>query len=320
MTGTAGPNLGLIFGFDDHDDGWGTSYNTAFEELDAIVHLEVLSAALTAPPGSPTAGDRYIVAASPTGAWSGHAKDVAVYRASAWHFFTPKSGWSAYNRATSTKFRYDSGAWADEGSGGGGSGTPPTLVRAGASVGASSSVTLGGAPSQGNVLLAFCTHWSNNIFASAGWQQLYFANGSSVDGITVAMKVAGAGESATQVPFAASAAGQSTIIWEISGMGGPITLCNVLLESTASSPVLDAFNSTSGLVLGCFSVQSSNYDYTLTGNSGSPDVNVTSTTSSNSPRRIKGFHVDGATGPASVTANLDTNHSTAGVIAFIPGS
>ena len=49
------------------------THNEALRALDALVHLMVLDKDLSAPPGSPTAGDRYIVGAGPTGAWSGQA-------------------------------------------------------------------------------------------------------------------------------------------------------------------------------------------------------------------------------------------------------
>ena len=54
------------------------THNEALRALDAIVQLSVKDRDLAAPPGSPAEGDRYIVAASPTGAWAGHAGDIAV--------------------------------------------------------------------------------------------------------------------------------------------------------------------------------------------------------------------------------------------------
>jgi hypothetical protein len=51
---------------------------------------------LTAPPGSPANGDRYIVATGGTGAWAGQDAKVAVWNGSAWVFYTPKVGWLAY--------------------------------------------------------------------------------------------------------------------------------------------------------------------------------------------------------------------------------
>ena len=51
---------------------------------------------LATPPGSPTDGQRWIVAASPTGAWSGHATEIAAWQDGAWRFFAPRTGWLAY--------------------------------------------------------------------------------------------------------------------------------------------------------------------------------------------------------------------------------
>ena len=52
----------------------------------------VLRADLNAPPGSPSIGDRYVVAASPTGAWSGHTNAIAIYDGGGWTFLTPNKG------------------------------------------------------------------------------------------------------------------------------------------------------------------------------------------------------------------------------------
>jgi len=59
-------------------------------------HLSVKDRDLATPPGSPVAGDTYIVAGSPTGAWVGHVNDVAVWSGLAWVFATPRMGWFCY--------------------------------------------------------------------------------------------------------------------------------------------------------------------------------------------------------------------------------
>lgn len=108
MTAAAGPNLGLVFGYDTHDS---YDFNDDFALLDGLVGLHVLSAALTSPPGSPTAGDRYIVAATASGAWTGHENKIARYRAAAWEFFTPPPGLTAYDANTGKRLRYTGSAW-----------------------------------------------------------------------------------------------------------------------------------------------------------------------------------------------------------------
>ena len=44
--------------------------NTALARIDAILNTGAKDKDLSTPPGSPAAGDVYIVAASPTGAWA----------------------------------------------------------------------------------------------------------------------------------------------------------------------------------------------------------------------------------------------------------
>lgn len=44
---------------------------------------------LATPPGAPSAGDRYIVIATATGAWAGHENQEATWSGSAWTFVTP---------------------------------------------------------------------------------------------------------------------------------------------------------------------------------------------------------------------------------------
>jgi hypothetical protein len=69
---------------------------------------------LATPPGSPSQGDRYIVAASPTGAWSGHTNDIAVRQGSAWKFITAQAGLSAWVEDEPAKVIYFNGtSWGD---------------------------------------------------------------------------------------------------------------------------------------------------------------------------------------------------------------
>lgn len=74
----------------------------------------VLSMSLATPPGSPTKGDRYIVAASPTGAWTSHSKSIAWYNGSAWMFDVPAEGWNVYNNADHKEYRFDGSAWIND--------------------------------------------------------------------------------------------------------------------------------------------------------------------------------------------------------------
>jgi hypothetical protein len=66
---------------------------------------------LATPPGSPADGDCYLVAASPTGAWSGQAGKIAFRVSTAWKFITPIEGMTAWINDEDAFFGYDGAAW-----------------------------------------------------------------------------------------------------------------------------------------------------------------------------------------------------------------
>jgi hypothetical protein len=108
-------------------DTYDVDFRSFLRMVDVLLQCAVISKALTAPPGSPANGDRYIVAASPTGAWSGHAKSIAVWTTDnpatpggLWEFYAPKFGWMAPNLADATVYVYDGSAWTALAGGGGG--------------------------------------------------------------------------------------------------------------------------------------------------------------------------------------------------------
>ena len=71
----------------------------------------VLDKDLASPPGCPADGSRYIVAASPTGAWAGHAAHVAAWQDGAWVFYTPREGWLAWVADEDQIYAYSGSAW-----------------------------------------------------------------------------------------------------------------------------------------------------------------------------------------------------------------
>lgn len=85
--------------------------NEAMKLLDAIVQAGVIDKDLTAPPGSPTDGDIYIVGGSATDDWAGQDDDLAIYQDGAWVFVTPLSGWIAWVDDENVLYVYNSGNW-----------------------------------------------------------------------------------------------------------------------------------------------------------------------------------------------------------------
>jgi hypothetical protein len=66
---------------------------------------------LATPPGSPADGDAYIVAGSPTGAWSGWATRIAYDAGSNWASIVPIEGTVAYVQDENLEYRFDGAAW-----------------------------------------------------------------------------------------------------------------------------------------------------------------------------------------------------------------
>ncbi len=87
------------------------THNEALRALDAIVQLAVLDKDLSTPPGSPAEGARYIVGASPTGSWSGHATHVAAWQDGIWTFYAPVAGWLAWVDDESQSYLFAGGGW-----------------------------------------------------------------------------------------------------------------------------------------------------------------------------------------------------------------
>lgn len=87
------------------------THNDALNDLDCLAQICVISRVIATPPASPSDGDAYIVAASPTGAWSGQAGKIAIYF-SGWKFKTPKTGWLAFARNESKFVVYNGTSWA----------------------------------------------------------------------------------------------------------------------------------------------------------------------------------------------------------------
>jgi len=115
------PNLGLPYIMAAQSQKHVT-HNEAIRALDAIVQLSVLDRSLGAPPDVPVEGARYIVGSGPTGAWSGHAREIAAYQDGAWMFYTPREGWIAWVADEDVAVVWNGSTWVALTTGGGGGG------------------------------------------------------------------------------------------------------------------------------------------------------------------------------------------------------
>jgi hypothetical protein len=87
------------------------THNAALNDLDFMAQASVIDRTLATPPTAPNTGDSYIVAAAPTGAWTGYANYVAGYYGG-WSFKAPVTGWRVFSRNDSKVVYYTGSAWA----------------------------------------------------------------------------------------------------------------------------------------------------------------------------------------------------------------
>ena len=104
------------------------THNEAIRALDALVQVAVVDRDLAAPPAAPADGRRWIVAASPTGAWAGHAGEIAAFQDGAWAFYPPLEGWVAWVADEDRLVAWDGTQWVAAGGSGTASVNPTPLV------------------------------------------------------------------------------------------------------------------------------------------------------------------------------------------------
>jgi hypothetical protein len=89
------------------------THNEALRMLDALVQLAVVSRTVDIPPALPQPGDRYIVPAGATGAWTGHADAIAAWQDGGWTFYAARSGWLAYALDEKALLQWSGSNWTD---------------------------------------------------------------------------------------------------------------------------------------------------------------------------------------------------------------
>ena len=120
MPGYLDPASSLTWGYTDGEDGWGGATNRSLRQLAYVgATRSVKNRTTAAPPSSPTEGDKYIVAANPTGLWASYnAGDIAVWGRGlttpatlAWQRFQPQRSFIFYDESTDQVIKYNGTEW-----------------------------------------------------------------------------------------------------------------------------------------------------------------------------------------------------------------
>lgn len=79
--------------------------------VDALLQGGVLDRELTSPPGGEIEGDAYLLADSGlSGAFAGHASDLAVFQGGGYRFYQPRAGWLLWVEYDGAYYRFDGGS------------------------------------------------------------------------------------------------------------------------------------------------------------------------------------------------------------------
>lgn len=154
-----------------------------------------------------------------------------------------------YETDTTNTFAWSGSAWVQINSAGGGA----TIVQNGSNSGTITGVTLGAAPTLGNLLVAFSVNNTSGSIGS-GWTSI--ATNNSIEFASIAYKIAGAGESATQNPMGA-AGGATCSIFEIH-LGGLSLAAIALVTAAATGSVNVVATKASGVLIGAVVNDSNN--------------------------------------------------------------
>lgn len=114
MAASTATNIGLQYAWALGEDGWNTGMDSNLLKLDSLVQPNVIDSTLTTPPGSPTTGDKYIVATGSGGAWAGLDNKIVVYANSTWISYTPQEGWIVYDQTNNYYLKFNGSAWVQD--------------------------------------------------------------------------------------------------------------------------------------------------------------------------------------------------------------
>ena len=87
------------------------THNQAIRQIDGLIHMSVVSDALSTPPTEQAESKCYLVPPNAQDDWQGWAHHVAIWQDAAWMFLTPKTGWRLFVSNQKKLMVYLRSAW-----------------------------------------------------------------------------------------------------------------------------------------------------------------------------------------------------------------
>lgn len=84
--------------------------NEAMLAADILLH-PAIEAVISSPPATPSFGQCWLVGSSPTGAFAGHADQIAGWNEGGWQFIAPRNGLRVFDISTGADRLYLGGSW-----------------------------------------------------------------------------------------------------------------------------------------------------------------------------------------------------------------
>jgi hypothetical protein len=86
-------------------------HNEALATIDLLAHAAIEDHDVDTPPSSPSVGQCWLVGASPSGAWAGHAGMLAGWTSGGWRFVMPRVGMVLWDIGGGYWLHYDGSGW-----------------------------------------------------------------------------------------------------------------------------------------------------------------------------------------------------------------
>ncbi len=87
-------------------------HNEAIAGIDLALHPAAESGPVAAPPANPAVGQCWMVAAAPSGSWTGHAGELAAWTTGGWRFVRPQPGMCVWDKTGSFHRRWTGSGWS----------------------------------------------------------------------------------------------------------------------------------------------------------------------------------------------------------------